>query len=163
MTTGDPAAPSPVVRRDDAAPDVVAETPADALPLDLRAEIAELDDLAYWLDARFRIPIVGWRFGVDALLGLVPLAGDAAALMPSAYLVWRGHRLGVRSGTLGGMVGNTALDFAVGSIPILGSIFDVAFKANLRNIELLKADLAARLAEAEAAGAIPAEEPGAPR
>lgn len=123
--------------------------PAGGAALDARAEIERLDRLAHLLDARFRIPGVGWRFGLDAILGLVPGLGDAAAFGPSVYLIYRGHKLGVPRAALARMAGNAALDFAVGSVPVLGSVFDVFFKANLRNIELLKREIGRRGERAE--------------
>ncbi len=112
--------------------------------IDTRAEIERLDRLADLLDSRYRIPGLGVRFGLDSLIGLVPGVGDLAALGPSAYLVWRAHRLGADRGTLARMAANSGVDFAVGSVPVLGDLFDVGFKANRRNIELLKRHLGER-------------------
>ncbi|GLK78760.1 hypothetical protein GCM10008174_05010 [Methylopila turkensis] len=108
------------------------QTPGHAETLD------ELDRLAHLLDSRWRIPGTNWRFGVDALVGLVPVAGDLSAALVSGYMIKRAHELGAPSHVLARMVGNVALDTVVGSIPILGSVFDVAFKANRRNIALLR-------------------------
>jgi hypothetical protein len=116
-------------------------------PIDRQAEIERLDRLADLLDSRYRIPVVGWRFGWDAILGLVPVVGDLAVTLPSAYLVYRAHKLGLPRSALLGMVGNVALDTVAGSVPILGSVFDVAFKANRRNFALLRR----HLSDAEAA------------
>lgn len=117
---------------------------AGRAPLDARAEIERLDRLADLLDSRFRVPVVGWRFGLDAVVGLIPGVGDVAALGPAAYLVYRAHRLGADRRTVGRMALNAGVDFAVGGIPLVGDVFDAAFKANRRNIELLKRDLASR-------------------
>jgi hypothetical protein len=105
------------------------------------AEIARLDDLADLLDSRFRIPVVGWRFGLDGVLSIIPGVGDLAAFGPALYLVWQARKLGASNGTIGRMAANAGLDFVVGSIPVLGTVFDVAFKANRRNIALLRAEL----------------------
>ena len=118
-------------------------------PLDAQAEIERLDRLADLLDSRFRVPGLGWRFGLDSVIGLVPGVGDVAALGPSAYLVYRGYKLGADRGTLGRMAVNTGLDFVVGAIPLAGDVFDAAFKANRRNVELLKDDLRARGARSQ--------------
>ena len=112
-------------------------------PTALPVEIARLDRLATALDSRYRIPGTGIRFGWDTILGLVPGIGDAASLLPTAYMVWLGHKAGVRAPTLVRMSGNAAIDAVIGTIPILGDVFDVAFKANRRNVELLKSELAA--------------------
>lgn len=105
---------------------------------DRSTTMAELDKLAHLLDTRWRIPGTSWRFGVDAVAGLVPGVGDVATGLVSAYIVKRAHSLGVPSHVLMRMVGNVALDTVVGSVPVLGSIFDFAFKANRRNIKLLR-------------------------
>ena len=114
---------------------------APAAPHPRAEELRQLDDLADLLDSRFRIPVVGWRFGLDGLLGLVPGIGDVAALGPSAYIVWKAHRMGASRGTIGRMAVNTGLDFVIGGIPLIGDVFDVAYKANRRNIALLKAEV----------------------
>ncbi len=109
--------------------------------MDRQAEIARLDRLAEMLDSRYRIPVFGWRFGWDAILGLIPGAGDLLVTLPSAYLVWRAHKLGLPRSAIVVMVGNVALDTVAGSVPVLGSIFDVAFKANRRNFALMRRHL----------------------
>lgn len=104
-------------------------------------EIARLSKLADLLDSRFRIPGTGIRFGVDSLLGLFPLLGDGASALPAIYLVHRARRLGVPKTLLKVMLANIAVDLVIGSIPVLGDFFDIAFKANRRNITLLKRHL----------------------
>ncbi len=106
-----------------------------------RTEIDELDRLSTLLDSRFRIPGTGIRFGWDSLLGLIPGVGDVVTLAPSAYLIYRGHQLGARKRTLARMATNTGLDFFVGAIPVLGDVFDLIFKANNRNVSLLRKEL----------------------
>ncbi|MER8555154.1 DUF4112 domain-containing protein [Mesorhizobium sp. M1217] len=100
--------------------------------------IAELDLLAALLDSRWRIPGTSVRYGLDALVGLVRILGDVATGLVSAYIVLRARNCGAGNGLVGRMLGNVLLDTAVGSVPILGSIFDVYFKANNRNIRLLR-------------------------
>ena len=126
-----------------------ASVPAVGASFDTRREIERLDRLANLLDARYRIPILGWRFGLDAILGLVPGLGDAVVFVPSLYLVYKGYRLGASRGALAQMVGNATLDFVVGSVPIAGSVFDLFFKANLLNIEILKREIGRRGERAE--------------
>ncbi|MBW4709533.1 DUF4112 domain-containing protein [Roseobacter sp. YSTF-M11] len=106
-----------------------------------RAEIKKLDHLSSLLDSRFRIPGTPIRFGWDSILGLIPGVGDLALLGPSAYLIYQGYRLGVRKRTIARMVANTGLDFFIGAVPVLGDVFDLAFKANNRNVALLRKDL----------------------
>ncbi|WP_189422788.1 DUF4112 domain-containing protein [Devosia pacifica] len=102
------------------------------------ARYSELDRLANTLDSKWRIPGTGIRFGVDAVAGLIPGVGDAAAAVISGYLILQAARLGVPRSTLARMVGNVAVDTVFGSIPILGSVFDIFFKANNRNIKLVR-------------------------
>jgi len=81
------------------------------------------------------------RFGLDALVGLVPVLGDAATGIVSVYIVLRARSCGAGRTLVARMLGNVLLDTVVGSVPILGSIFDVYFKANNRNIRLLRRHL----------------------
>ena len=89
------------------------------------------------LDSRYRIPGTRLRFGIDAILGLVPGVGDTLAALPALYLIWRAHQIGVPRGLLLRMIANVGIDTVLGSVPIAGSIFDVFFKANRRNVALL--------------------------
>ncbi|QKC67413.1 DUF4112 domain-containing protein (plasmid) [Mesorhizobium loti] len=100
--------------------------------------VAELDLLAALLDSRWRITGTSIRFGLDALVGLVPVLGDAATGIVSVYIVLRARSCGARKTLVARMLGNVLLDTIVGSVPILGSFFDVYFKANNRNITLLR-------------------------
>ncbi len=106
--------------------------------------LEELDSLSWLLDSRWRLPGTGFRFGVDALAGLVPGVGDVATGLVSAWLVWRAAKFDVPAHLLARMVGNVALDSLVGAIPLVGSLFDFAFKANRRNVALLRRHLARR-------------------
>ncbi|RDC69928.1 DUF4112 domain-containing protein [Rhodovulum sp. 12E13] len=103
-------------------------------------ELARLARLAHTLDARFRIPFTGFRVGVDGLIGLIPGIGDTLSALPSAYMIVRGHQLGARKRTLGRMAVNTGIDYVIGSVPLVGDLFDIGFKGNLRNIDLLRAE-----------------------
>ncbi len=116
-------------------------SPFGDLPPEVGRELARLDTLARLLDAKFTIPIINIPFGYDAILGLVPGLGDAVAAGPSAWLIYRAHRLGMPRRTLVRMAANTGIDFALGSVPLFGNLFDLVFKANLRNIALLRRHL----------------------
>lgn len=115
-------------------------------PGDMR--FARLDRLANTLDARFRIPGLGWRFGWDSVLGLLPGVGDLVTIGPAIYVLYEGHRMGARKSTLARMGLNSGLDLLVGSVPIFGDIFDASFKSNKRNVALLKDDLNAQARDA---------------
>lgn len=101
-------------------------------------DIARLETLASFLDNRFRIPGTNIRFGLDALMGLVPYLGDIAGFAVSGFLFTVLLKRGAGPVVLVRMMGNFALDAAVGTVPLLGDLFDFGFKANRRNVELLK-------------------------
>jgi len=106
--------------------------------------VARLRRLAWWLNGAFRLPGIRTRFGVDTFLNLVPGGGDAVQAALSLYIVWEARRLGVRPAILKRMLGNVAIEAVVGVVPILGDLFDTVFKADLRNIALMEAELGRR-------------------
>jgi len=106
-----------------------------------QSEIERIDRMAELLDARYRIPGTPIRFGLDTIVGLIPGVGDIAVAAPSAWMIWRGYKLGVRKRGLVRMGVNTGIDLAVGAIPVLGDLFDLGFKANLRNANILRDEL----------------------
>lgn len=95
--------------------------------------------VAHFLDEAVRIPGTDYRIGLDPLLGLLPVVGDAPAAAASAYVVAVAAAVGVPRATLARMLLNVAVDALVGSIPIAGDVFDAVFKANVRNVRLLEA------------------------
>jgi hypothetical protein len=98
-----------------------------------------LDDLARYLDGLFRIPGTDWRFGLDALIGLIPNVGDTLTSLASFYILFAGVRYGVPKITLLRMAFNIGLDYLVGSIPLIGDAFDFFWKSNQKNMELIRA------------------------
>src|SRR5690606_19890447 len=100
--------------------------------------LAEIERLAWLLDSHWHIPGTRIRFGVDALAGLLPGIGDAAAGLVSAYIILRAARHGASLPLVARMGGNVLLDTIIGSVPLAGVVFDVFFKANNANIALLK-------------------------
>jgi hypothetical protein len=107
-------------------------------PTTPHTEFAMIDTISSLLDNQFRIPFTQIRFGVDFLIGLIPTAGDWLSFGISSGLVFSMLRRGIGVGMLFKMLGNITLDAAVGSIPILGDLFDLHYKANRRNVALLK-------------------------
>lgn len=97
-----------------------------------------LEDLSRYLDDWIKIPVVGWRFGLDALIGLIPNVGDVATSLASFYILVAGARHGVPKITLLRMAFNIGLDYVVGAIPFLGDAFDFFWKANRQNIDLIR-------------------------
>jgi hypothetical protein len=104
-----------------------------------QVEIEEgLENLSKYLDDWVKIPIVGWRFGLDALIGLVPNVGDTLTSFASFYILIAGVRYGVPKITLLRMAFNIGLDYVVGAIPFLGDAFDFFWKANKQNMDLIR-------------------------
>jgi hypothetical protein len=108
------------------------------------AAMARVTAVARLMDSLFAIPGTRIRLGFDATLGLVPVVGDLLAQAISTYIIWEAHQLGVGKLTLMGMLGNTLIDTAIGSVPIAGDAFDVAFRANMKNLRLLQKHLEKR-------------------
>ena len=102
-------------------------------PVDLQ----HLRLLARLMDSAFEIPGLKLRFGVDAILGLLPGIGDLATSFVSLYILQEAQRRGVSRVTLTRMSVNILIDWLVGSIPLLGDAFDVVWKSNQKNVELL--------------------------
>jgi hypothetical protein len=102
-------------------------------------EIEEsLDRLGWILDDLFRIPVLGWRVGLDALVGLIPGVGDTATTVASLYVLGSAVRYRVPKITLLRMGLNLGIDYAVGSLPLVGDFFDAWWKSNQKNVELLR-------------------------
>jgi Domain of unknown function (DUF4112) len=97
-----------------------------------------LDQLSRYMDGLFRIPGVGWRFGLDALVGLIPGIGDTASSLVSFYILASAVRYRVPKITLLRMGLNIGLDYVFGSVPVVGDLFDAWWKSNQRNVELIR-------------------------
>ncbi len=107
-----------------------------------------LDQLSRWMDGLFRIPGTGWRFGLDALIGLIPGVGDTATTLVSFYVLAAGVRYRVPKVTLLRMGLNVAVDYIFGAIPFVGDLFDAFWKSNRKNVELLRQRATVSAAEA---------------
>jgi|SRR6266496_926384 len=110
--------------------------------LGLRARPAyveqSLERLSWIMDDLFRVPVLGWRFGLDALIGLIPGFGDTATSLVSFYILAAGVRYRVPKITLLRMGLNIGLDYVLGSLPLVGDLFDAWWKSNQMNVELLR-------------------------
>ena len=106
--------------------------------LSRRAALDRIDRLATVFDTAFILPGTNVRFGVESLLRLVPGIGDAAASALSCYLLYEAHRLGVPRLLFARMVANVLIEGTVGAVPLAGDAFDVMFRANRRNVALLR-------------------------
>ena len=101
------------------------------------ASFRRLRHVARLLDSSVVIPVLGVRIGADSILGLVPGIGDTAMGLVGAYLIYEAHRLGAPKSALARMVGNVVLDTAIGAIPFVGDIWDIFFRSNDRNMQIL--------------------------
>ena len=97
-----------------------------------------LDDLSFYLDGLFKVPGVGWRFGLDAVIGLIPNVGDTLTSFASFYILVAGVRYGVPKITLLRMAFNIGLDYVIGMVPFIGDAFDFVWKANRQNMNLIR-------------------------
>jgi hypothetical protein len=120
--------------------------PGESLPRRARAAGNEnitdeqLDTLAGLLDDVFRVPGTNIRFGLDALLGVIPGIGDVITGMASLLMIYSAWERGLPRATIGRMLANIAIDSMVGTIPLAGDVFDVAWKSNRKNYDLLMRD-----------------------
>ncbi|HEX8846442.1 MAG TPA: DUF4112 domain-containing protein [Pyrinomonadaceae bacterium] len=97
-----------------------------------------LERLSHLLDGLFRIPGTAWRFGLDAIVGLIPGVGDTATALASFYILAAGVRYRVPKVTLLRMGINIGIDYLVGVIPVIGDAFDFVWRSNERNMELIR-------------------------
>ena len=105
-----------------------------------KARFERLEQLSGKLDSVFRLG-TRFRVGYDAIAGLVPGLGDAAAMLPAAWIVLESYRMGLPRHKLIRQGLNVAVDTTFGSIPLIGSVFDAWFKSNLRNVDILRSHL----------------------
>ena len=111
----------------------------DTYPLRSAANAeTSLERLSWLMDDLFRVPVLGWRFGLDALIGLIPGFGDTATSLVSFYILAAAVRYRVPKVTLLRMGMNIGIDYLVGSLPVVGDVADAWWKSNHKNIDLLK-------------------------
>ena len=111
-------------------------------PVDRSRGLAEVQALAWLLDNSIPVPGTGGRrFGIDALIGFVPIVGDLVSGGIGLFVVWRGSQLGLPRVVVARMLANSAIDMAIGAIPFVGDAFDLWFKANTRNLALIRRHL----------------------
>ena len=118
------------------------ETPSEAQ--DRAAEIEAFHRLARLLDVQFGLSFTPFRFGLDGLVGLVPGIGDAVTGAMGLYALTLAHRLKLPIGARAKMIFNIALDVAIGAIPVVGDLFDFAFKSHIRNSKIIDRHLERR-------------------
>jgi hypothetical protein len=110
---------------------------------DLRTRVERLDRLSRLLDIAFTIPGTKIRFGVDAIIGLIPGFGDWAGMALSSLIVVEAIRIGIPRALLARMIVNVAIEGAIGFVPIAGDVVDIFWRANRQNMTLLRDHLIA--------------------
>ena len=138
---------APRTRRRDFAEDVPPGGSGSTVPIDFQ-RLERLRRLSRLMDSRWRIPFTRIPIGLDGIASIVPVAGDTVTAVVSAYIILEAARFDLPKSLLARMALNVALDWAAGSVPVVGTIFDVAFKANRMNVNLLHEHLEQRLAAA---------------
>lgn len=106
------------------------------------------------MDSAIDVPMLRTKVGLDALLGVVPVAGDLLSAAVGVYLITQARELGASRWLQAKMVGNLALDAAVGSVPLAGDLFDVYFRAHRRNLKLLQKELGEPFLDTVSEGAV---------
>lgn len=108
----------------------------ESLPRETAARLRQIRSVAWILDRS--IPIGKWRIGLDPLLGLIPGLGDWAGATLSLYVLYHAARMGMPTPVLARMSGNVLIEAVVGTVPVLGDLFDMAWQANMRNVRLVE-------------------------
>jgi len=109
--------------------------------IDRLATLNRIRRLSRLMDTAIRIPGTSFRFGLDPIIGLVPGAGDIVSTAFSAYIIFLAARFGLPREVLTKMIFNVALEAFVGSVPLVGDLFDAVYKSNIRNLDLLEKQL----------------------
>lgn len=107
-------------------------------PMAIRQRVEALERV---LERSFTVPGTNRPIGLDAVVGLVPVAGDVIAAALGLYLVWEARNLGMSKFRLARMLANVGFDTAVGAIPVAGDLFDFIFRSNSRNLKMIRAHL----------------------
>ncbi len=118
--------------------EMTSELPLGTDPQSVRRRIVGLERL---LEGMFDVPVLGRKVGLDALLGLVPVAGDVIAAVLGLYLVWEARNLGMPRWQLWRMVGNVGVDTLIGAVPVAGDLFDFLYRSNTRNLKIVRKHL----------------------
>ncbi|MES1213269.1 MAG: DUF4112 domain-containing protein [Singulisphaera sp.] len=131
-------------------PQAIFRTNSPSTTVDQR--IGHLQRLADWMDTAFEVPGTSIRFGLDALIGLLPGFGDTITSLISIYIIGVASSMGVPRATLVRMATNVAIDWLLGIVPLAGDVFDVYWKANQMNVAILRQHLAGSVSERRRAG-----------
>jgi hypothetical protein len=117
---------------------MVVALPLGTDPASVRQRVEALEKL---LEGLFEVPGLGRRVGLDAIVGLIPVAGDFVTAIMGLYMVWEARNIGMPRWQLWRMAGNVGIDSLVGAVPIAGDLFDFAFRSNTRNLKIIRKHL----------------------
>ena len=117
---------------------LVEDLPLGSDPASVRRRVEALEML---LERAVTIPVIRRQVGLDAVAGLVPIAGDLLTAAMGIYVVWEARNLGLPKWKLLRMAGNVAVDTAIGSVPVAGDLFDLLYRSNSRNLKIIKRHL----------------------
>ena len=114
------------------------ELPTGTDPVSIRKRVEAMEHL---LERSMVVPGTNYPIGLDTIIGFVPVIGDIVTAAMSAYIVWEARNLGLPRWKLWRMIGNVAIDSAVGAVPIVGDAFDVVYRSNTKNLRIVKKHL----------------------
>lgn len=117
---------------------VMPDLPLVTDPRSVRQRVEALERL---LEGLVEIPVLRRKVGLDALVGLVPVAGDLIAAAMGLYLVWEARNLGMSRWQLARMLGNVGIDGLIGAVPLAGDLFDLLYRSNTRNLRIIRKHL----------------------
>jgi hypothetical protein len=117
---------------------MTAELPLGRDPASVRRRVEAMEKL---LERSFTVPGINQPVGLDALLGVIPVAGDAIAAALGLYLVWEARNLGMSKWQLSRMIGRVGFDTLLGSVPVVGDVFDFVYRSNSKNLRTIRKHL----------------------
>ncbi len=114
------------------------DLPTGTDPASIRKRIEAMEHL---LERSMVVPGTNYPIGLDTIIGFVPVVGDIVTAVMGAYIVWEAKNLGLPRWKLWRMIGNIAIDGAVGAVPVVGDAFDVVYRSNTKNLRIVKKHL----------------------
>jgi hypothetical protein len=114
------------------------QVPLGTSPADVRQRIEAMEKI---LERAVTIPVLRRKVGLDAIVGLIPFAGDLLTAMMGIYAVWEARNLGLPRWKQWRMIANIGFDTAIGTIPVAGDLFDFLYRSNTRNLKIIRAHL----------------------
>lgn len=115
-----------------------ADLPLGSDPLAVRRRVEALERL---LEGMIEVPVLRRKVGLDAIAGVIPIAGDLVTAAMGLYMVWEARNLGMPRWQLWRMIANVGLDTAIGAIPVAGDLFDLLYRSNTRNLRIIRKHL----------------------